>query len=348
MAVNLQVTPGTGATIAFDEVTIFSTTAKTQVVKLSVGADNAHDGLVDDAFPLPVGGFNSLALGKKNDQASTATDVGVALMGVRADSAAALTDTDGDWSEVVVSQYGALIVNPDRTYQVSDANGLLKAEDAAHASGDAGVMPLAVRNDTPTSLAGTDGDYTPIAVDEYGQVKTLLATGVTGPAKLEDSAHSSGDMGVFALGVRADGLSALTSTDGDYSPIAVDRYGRPRVVVEPSVEPNGVSTIRDIDCNTTAQQITTVEAMLYGFLVYNDASSVRWLKFYNVSSSPTVGTTTPFLTIGLAPNKHSNIWFPQGIPFSTGIFVAATTGVADSDTGAPAANKVVGNFFYET
>ena len=35
-----------------------------------------------------------------------------------------------------------------------------------------------------------------------------------------------------------------------------------------------------------------------------------------------------------------------GIAFGTAICVAATTGVADNDTGAPGANEVVGTIFY--
>lgn len=45
---------------------------------------------------------------------------------------------------------------------------LLKLEDAAHASGDAGVMALGVRNDARTTLAGTTGDYSPLAVGPAG------------------------------------------------------------------------------------------------------------------------------------------------------------------------------------
>lgn len=50
------------------------------------------------------------------------------------------------------------------------ATNLGKAEDAAHTSGDTGVMPLAVRNDSTaqTSLTTTDGDYSPFAVDIKG------------------------------------------------------------------------------------------------------------------------------------------------------------------------------------
>lgn len=43
-----------------------------------------------------------------------------------------------------------------------------KAEDTPHASGDVGIMALAVRKDTPTPLAGTDGDYAPLEVDSSG------------------------------------------------------------------------------------------------------------------------------------------------------------------------------------
>ncbi len=51
------------------------------------------------------------------------------------------------------------------------ATSLGKAEDAAHANGDVGVMALAVRNDTASvALAGANGDYAPIAVDDNGRV----------------------------------------------------------------------------------------------------------------------------------------------------------------------------------
>lgn len=47
---------------------------------------------------------------------------------------------------------------------------IVKAEDAAHGSGDKGVMFLAVRKDTAAALAGTDGDYIPVIVDSSGRL----------------------------------------------------------------------------------------------------------------------------------------------------------------------------------
>ncbi len=45
-------------------------------------------------------------------------------------------------------------------------------EDAAHSTGDRGVMHLGVRNDTVASFVGTNLDYTPHAVDSAGRIVT--------------------------------------------------------------------------------------------------------------------------------------------------------------------------------
>lgn len=53
------------------------------------------------------------------------------------------------------------------------AANLGKAEDAAHSSGDVGVMGLGVRNDgAAATFSSADGDYTPQAVDAQGRIYT--------------------------------------------------------------------------------------------------------------------------------------------------------------------------------
>lgn len=47
---------------------------------------------------------------------------------------------------------------------------LAKAEDAAHTSGDMGLMALAVRTDTAVARALTDGDYIPLITDSSGRL----------------------------------------------------------------------------------------------------------------------------------------------------------------------------------
>jgi len=56
------------------------------------------------------------------------------------------------------------------------ATNLGKAEDAAHASGDTGVLSLAIRNDNAaTALTSANGDYSGIAVDAAGVILTREA-----------------------------------------------------------------------------------------------------------------------------------------------------------------------------
>jgi len=99
------------------------------------------------------------------------------------------------------------------------ATNLGKAEDAAHSSGDTGVMPLAVRNDAPAALGGSDGDYAPLQVnsagslytkDETGEAGSILVTGTTAVTSaisgtafiaiqfIEDSVFASGSGGLIA------------------------------------------------------------------------------------------------------------------------------------------------------
>jgi hypothetical protein len=61
--------------------------------------------------------------------------------------------------------------NVDAVIPGTGATNLGKAEDAAHASGDVGVMALAVRKDTAAASSGTTGDYEPLSTDATGQLR---------------------------------------------------------------------------------------------------------------------------------------------------------------------------------
>lgn len=120
---------------------------------------------------------------------------------------------------MVVNADGSINVNAD----ISVTNGSDKAEDAAHASGDIGTFVLAVRNDGgATSLTSADGDYSPVAVDEFGRIFSV--TSLTAE-KAEDAAHSSGDSGIFTLAVAQAALAASVSADGDYGAFKLNARG---------------------------------------------------------------------------------------------------------------------------
>jgi hypothetical protein len=71
------------------------------------------------------------------------------------------------------------------------------------------------------NAAGTSVTTTTVGAD-VGLDTVIL----TMPATFaEDTAHTSGNTGAFVLGVRNDTNAAMTSDDGDYSPIAVNNKG---------------------------------------------------------------------------------------------------------------------------
>jgi len=70
-----------------------------------------------------------------------------------------------------VTTTGTTTVSANAGTFAAGANSTLKAEDAAHASGDLGIMSLAVRNDNAaTTLTSATGDYSPIATDGTGSL----------------------------------------------------------------------------------------------------------------------------------------------------------------------------------
>ena len=75
--------------------------------------------------------------------------------------AAPTTYADGDATILQTNVNGAL-------WTVGTIN-----EDVAHTNGDPGNFVLAVRNDTASALAGTDGDYIPFTTDALGNLRTV-------------------------------------------------------------------------------------------------------------------------------------------------------------------------------
>lgn len=101
--------------------------------------------------------------------------------------------------------------------------------------------------------------------------------------------------------------------------------------------------------STNATSVKASAGTVYSIFGHNVNAAVRFLKFYNKASAPTVGTDTPVLTLPIpASTTGAGFVFTSsvGFAFSTGIAFALTTAVADSDTGAVAANEIVVNLGY--
>jgi hypothetical protein len=100
------------------------------------------------------------------------------------------------------------------------------------------------------------------------------------------------------------------------------------------------TTFTNSAASTNGIVIKATAGTLWSIVASNVNAAVRFLKVYN-SATVTVGTTVPVFVIAIPPN--STVQFDggsNGIRFATGICIAITTGAADGDTGAVAANEI--------
>ena len=208
--------------------------------------------------------------------------------------------------------------------------------NTANSVGGTLVVNATSSGDVPITLAGE-------AVTIAGTVPVSIAS------TINTNAIQSGTWNVN-LGATDNAVldSIATNTSNTYTSV-INTQPRNNV----ASDTGGCSTYRDLDLDETssAPQVSGTACTLYGFWVTNSNDATLWIKFYDATSA-TVGTTTPKITFGIPGNTSQDIsgnlgGGPTGIAFANGMCVAATTGVADADTGAPDANDIVINIFYE-
>lgn len=109
----------------------------------------------------------------------------------------------------------------------------------------------------------------------------------------------------------------------------------------------GSSVYRNIDLLNIGQVVKASAGQIYGIHCYNtNAGATRYLKIYNKATAA-VATDTPVMTYVVNGTVPLFISFETGIAFGAGISVRATTGIADNDNVAPAANEVILNLIYK-
>lgn len=111
--------------------------------------------------------------------------------------------------------------------------------------------------------------------------------------------------------------------------------------------PAGTAVTVQSAATTNATSTKTSAGVLYGFSLCNTSAAVKYFKFYNKASAPTVGTDAVALKVLLPAGACVARDITSGRRFTTGIAYAITGGQADSDTAAVAAGDVVGGFEYK-
>jgi len=301
------------------------------------------------------------------DTAHSTGAAGTLILGVRNDSGATtLTDANGDYSPLAVDSLGRLFIVQTSIAPGTAAGHLGKAEDAAHTTGDTGVMSLCVRRDSAATSATTDGDYNPCQTDANGQLwvkeagigtstDAAATAGSTGSLSAKQRLMTSQldsiktavealDSSIPAAGALADGTSNPTTTGVAAYNMCFNGTTWDRCA--------GTSTLHYATsaASTNATNIKASAGTVSVISVVNTTATLYYLRMYNLASAPTCSSATGFVNTIPVPASTSGagIVIPIAVPhaYTTGIGYCLTGGGSSTDN-TNAATGVYINIWYK-
>lgn len=294
---------------------------------------------------LPVSGTMTANIGTSGSLALETGGNLATLAGAVSSSKVAVKAASGDFADGAIATMGA---KADAKSTATDTTAITAMQVWKQIS--ASVQAIA------TSIAGTLTVATH-AVTQSGTwnvtVNAAIAAGTNLLGKVgfdQTTPGTTNAVSIAQLGSTTIATGNGTSSAGALR-VAVASDNTPFGVV-PSPATSGGPTVARIKAaaSTNATSLKGSAGQIYGWALFNNATTARFVKIYNKASSPTVGTDTPAFTIivpGGTAGAGTNVEFSMGIPLGTGVAYAITAGIADSDTTSTAADDVHGVLLYK-
>lgn len=235
-------------------------------------------------------------------------------------------------------------------------------DTTTHATGSTkGVGIMAAATPTDGSVTANDIGSVAMSTDRRLHVDAQIvgtdsALDVSGATVTVDNGGTFAVQSTLQAGTAAFGKLAANSGvdigDVDVTSISAGANLIGDVGLSGARTSGGTTIFRSIDLDETEEEVKNTGGQVYWIHAMNLGASTLFLKFYNATAATVVvGTTTPVLTFPLATQGDTNgagftLSIPNGIAFGTAITVAATSGIADADTGDPGTNTVILNMGY--
>jgi hypothetical protein len=173
-------------------------------------------------------------------------------------------------------------------------------------------------------------------------------------ALADDAAFTPGTSNVNMAGFQADETATDSVDEGDAGAARMTLDRKQIVTLQPHTA-GGLSIFRSLDLDETEEDVKTSAGCLYKLRITNRTTSIRYVKLYNdTAANVIVGTTAPLDTIPVPAGGSADLatvitenFGGVGLTFSAALSMAATTGFADNDTGAPGANDIIVSAYYK-
>ncbi len=343
MADNVAVTPGSGATIATDDVA----GVQYQKVKLDLGGDGATDPVVGTlpisaaSLPLPTGAATETTLSAVNNK----------LPSLTAGSRVPVETTPADISEVSYSQAGIITIN---TILLSvDCANLKSLSIQCTSMGTTGVVTPEWSMNNSTWVGDTFFTLAGAAATTFNAAGAWITNVKARYYRLRlSTATTAGTTTIYVDGctIRAQTFYATQPVSGTVTAnigtgsLAAGTNAVGDVGIQYRANATGAGTVTSINCPATpaVQTIKGSAGRLLGLYLVNTNATIRWIKIYNIVS-PTLASSTAAARIPLPQNQPVYIQFPGGMAFGTAITCAVTSTASITDsTGAVTLDDVTG------
>jgi hypothetical protein len=98
---------------------------------------------------------------------------------------------------------------------------------------------------------------------------------------------------------------------------------------------------------TNDSNLVSGKSKVTGWYIYNSNASARKVNLYNLNVGPTMGTSQPTIAIIIPGLAATNVSFPDGIDFDTGISISTVTDLTNLGTNGVGVNDLIINIFYK-
>lgn len=330
VTVNCSVACSGGTTITFElsqDGTHYAPVNGEQVGTTTVSQTVVNQGTTPTLWRISVGGAASLEAVISGYSAGTVTVTAQGATG---------TESHGAIASANIADVGGAAPSAANPLPVEQSDGTNVLGTATH--------PVQV------SLANTALNATPVAENTAQVGGNNVATAATGVQKVgvtgnTGAAVDGANNAAIPPNALAEGCeysSALPSiSSGDLYVKQCDSSGRelvnvaalPAITAAPSAAAANAATPYEVDALTAAATVKSSAGNVYGWYVYNPNSTVCYLEVFN-TTTPTLGTTAPVLSLGIPASSGANIGpSPLAVAnFTTAIEVAATTASKGSTT----------------
>lgn len=324
------------------------------------------------SLPLPAGAATQTTLATvasavyAEDSPAADGAPGVFMLAIRRDSDTA-TAADGDYTALKMDEAGRL--------KVATQPGLLVAVTGNITAAAQTVFALVERasNVTITMVAtslvghnasfefslnstnGTDGNWYAMQVVRTNANTIELVTGVltaTPAYGWEASVNAYKYIRIRAT-AHTSGTAAYIIHPGSYAtePIPAAQVSATQPIsgavtltsttVTASTPATPTASNISSAATTNAAFLKASAGTLYALNAFNAGASPAYIKLYNQTTAPTVGTSVPVIVLAVPATGTANLNLgAQGHRFVTGIAIAITGGAADTDTTAVALAQV--------